>query len=121
MKLLLLLLCYVTRCFILSSLWEDPGFVLFEAALSNTPIISSNCRNGPVEIINNEKNGFLYSNNNLEDLVNKYDQFKSTDEGELKTKLISAKKYIKKGDIFQVVLSQRFEAKLTKKHQQLKQ
>ena len=26
-------------CFILTSLWEDPGFVLIEAALSNTLII----------------------------------------------------------------------------------
>ena len=35
--------------FILSSLWEDPGFVLIEAAISNTFIISSDCKNGPRE------------------------------------------------------------------------
>ena len=35
------------ECFILTSLWEDPGFVIVEAALSNIPIISSNCPNGP--------------------------------------------------------------------------
>ena len=34
-------------CFILTSLWEDPGFVLIEAGLSNLAVISSNCRNGP--------------------------------------------------------------------------
>ena len=31
-----------------------------------------------------------------------------------KKMVLKAKKYIKKGDIFQVVLSQRFEARLTK-------
>ncbi len=35
------------ECFILTSLWEDPGFVIVEAALSNVPIISSDCPNGP--------------------------------------------------------------------------
>ena len=39
-----------SNCFILTSLWEDPGFVILEAALSNTFVISSNCPNGPDEI-----------------------------------------------------------------------
>ena len=88
------------ECFILSSLWEDPGFVLFEAALSNTPIISSNCRNGHLDIMDNEKNGFLFDNNNVEDLVDKYNQFKLLNEFEVKKKSISAKKYIKKYTIY---------------------
>ena len=33
--------------FILSSLWEDPGFVLVEAGYSNTIVLSSDCPNGP--------------------------------------------------------------------------
>jgi glycosyltransferase involved in cell wall biosynthesis len=37
---------------ILSSLWEDPGFVLIEAAFCNLFIISSNCKNGPTEFLN---------------------------------------------------------------------
>ena len=41
-------------CFILSSLWEDPGFVLAEAGIMNTNIISSDCPNGPKEIICNK-------------------------------------------------------------------
>ena len=32
------------EAFILSSLWEDPGFVLVEASYSNTTVISSNCK-----------------------------------------------------------------------------
>ncbi len=61
-------------CFILSSLWEDPGFVILEAALSNTFIISSNCPNGPNEILSYGQNGFLFRNNNLSDLLNKFDK-----------------------------------------------
>ena len=73
-------------CFILTSLWEDPGFTLLEAALSNTSIISSNCPNGPNEILSDGQNGFLFENNNLSDLLNKFDEFKNSTENELNKK-----------------------------------
>ena len=82
-------------CFILTSLWEDPGFVLVEAALANTLIISSNCPNGPNEILSNGQNGFLFKNNNLSDLLNKFDEFKNSTEDELNKKKLFAKKKIK--------------------------
>ena len=82
-------------CFILTSLWEDPGFVLIEAALANTLIISSNCPNGPNEILSNGQNGFLFQNNNLSELLNKFDEFKNLTEEELNKKKIFAKKQIK--------------------------
>ena len=82
-------------CFILSSLWEDPGFVILEAALSNTFIISSNCPNGPNEILFNGRNGFLFQNNNLSGLLNKFDEFKKLNEDELNKKKLFAKKEIK--------------------------
>ena len=70
---------YLARaeCFILTSLWEDPGFVLAEAALTGIPIISSECPNGPKEIIQN--NGFLFRNNDLDEFLNtnKKDIFKN--------------------------------------------
>ena len=50
------------ECFILSSRWEDPGFVLVEASFLNVPKISSNCKNGPSEILENGKGGFLFEN-----------------------------------------------------------
>ena len=40
--------------FILSSLWEDPGFVLIEAAFCRSPVITSDCHSGPKEIIEDE-------------------------------------------------------------------
>ena len=87
-------------CFVLSSLWEDPGFVLLEAGLSNTIVISSNCNNGPEEILEKGKNGFLFQNNNLEDFLNKFEEFKKADNKQLESKKKSLKKYIKKFTLY---------------------
>ena len=38
------------KAFILSSLWEDPGFVIIESAMNNLFVISSDCKNGPKRI-----------------------------------------------------------------------
>lgn len=53
--------------FILSSLWEDPGFVLIESAACNKAILSSNCSSGPKEFLNNEERGYVYEKNNIND------------------------------------------------------
>jgi len=87
-------------CFILTSLWEDPGFVILEAALSNVLIISSNCPNGPNEILSGGDNGFLFENNSLPDLLNKFDEFKNLSVDELNKKKILAKKQIKMFTLF---------------------
>ena len=83
-------------CFILTSLWEDPGFVILEAALSDTLIISSECPNGPNEILSNGQNGFLFKSNEISDLLNKFDKFKESTKDELKKKKYFAKKQAKK-------------------------
>jgi len=83
-----------SECFILTSLWEDPGFVIVEAALSNIPIISSNCPNGPKEIVKN--NGFLFKNNNLQDLLFKFDEFIKTDSEKIYKNKVEIKKRIKR-------------------------
>ena len=49
--------------YILPSLWEDPGFVIIEAALCNLPIISSNCSNGPKEFLMDGNAGDLFESN----------------------------------------------------------
>ena len=87
------------ECFILTSLWEDPGFVIVEAALSNIPIISSNCPNGPEEII--EKNGYLFENNNLENLLKKFDEFYTEDKDTIYKNKLILKKRIKKFSMFE--------------------
>ncbi len=52
-----------SEIFILSSLWEEVGFVMVEAAMNNLYIISSDCPNGPVEFLNLGKNGILFKSN----------------------------------------------------------
>ena len=56
-------------CFVLSSLWEDPGFVIIEAAMNNTVILSTNCDSGPRELLKNKENSFVFNNNNKESLL----------------------------------------------------
>ena len=47
-----------SNLFILSSLWEELGFVIVEAAFKNLFIVSSNCPNGPSEFIEKIKEEF---------------------------------------------------------------
>ena len=79
------------EAFILSSLWEDPGFVLIEAAFNNSFVISSDCKNGPKEFLQNGKAGILFEsnkNNALFDALTSY----ITQKPNLKAKKILAKK-----------------------------
>ena len=48
-----------SKGFILTSLWEDPGFVLVEASYCRNPVLSSNSWPGPVELIKNDFNGII--------------------------------------------------------------
>jgi len=57
--------------FILSSIYEGLPNVLLEAQYLKKIIISSNCSTGPKEILLNGKAGFLFKNNNLNDLCKK--------------------------------------------------
>ena len=87
---------YLARaeCFILTSLWEDPGFVLAEAALTGIPIISSECPNGPKEIIQN--NGFLFRNNDLDDLLIRFREFLNANKKDIFKNKVILKKRIRK-------------------------
>jgi len=58
------------EAFILSSLWEEVGFAMVEAALSNLFIISSNCPNGPTEFLSEGKYGILFKNDERGELSN---------------------------------------------------
>lgn len=86
-------------CFLLTSRWEDPGFVLIEAASTKTPLISSDCKNGPKEFINNDKGGYLYQNYNLKSFENKFSEFmndRSENKKKLNSKILYAFKEVKK-------------------------
>jgi glycosyltransferase involved in cell wall biosynthesis len=74
-----------------SSLWEDPGFVMIEAAACNTFVISSDCPSGPQEFIGTDS-GILFKNNNIESLEQKILEFLSLNKTEISRKKINAKK-----------------------------
>lgn len=84
-----------SKAFVLSSLWEDPGFVLIEAAFCNLNLISSDCPNGPSELMNNGKNGFMYKSNNKEDFLIKFNEYLLADNRDLFRKKLAIKKSLK--------------------------
>jgi glycosyltransferase involved in cell wall biosynthesis len=75
--------------FILSSLWEDPGFVLIEAGACKIPVFSSDCLEGPKEIIKDNINGILFKSNDLNDFLKNFERFNDIiNNKDLKKKLI---------------------------------
>lgn len=76
---------------ILSSKYEGMGNVLVEAITLNTPVISSNCKAGPSEILLHGKGGYLFEVSNFKDLSNKIIKY-FKNKKILKKKLNIAKK-----------------------------
>ena len=89
-----------SKAFILSSLWEDPGFVMIEAALCNSLVISSDCKNGPKEFLINGKAGMLFENNAEGKLYEALEQFKISNKLDIVKKKVLAKKYCSKFTMF---------------------
>jgi glycosyltransferase involved in cell wall biosynthesis len=88
------------RAVIISSLWEDPGAVMIEAAFCNTTIISSNCPNGPNEFISNNQGGYLFESNKLNSLENSINIFLNDSQKQIFKKKIFAKKKSKNYTIY---------------------
>jgi glycosyltransferase involved in cell wall biosynthesis len=76
------------KAVIVPSLWEDPGFVMVEAAFNLVPLIVSDCPSGPKEFVDKDKNGYLFNSNNEKSLIIKINKFE-------KNKTIIIKKKIK--------------------------
>ena len=57
---------------ICTSLWEEPGFVIQEAAACKKIILTSNCYSGPSEFLNHGKNGYVFKNNDKESFVKNF-------------------------------------------------
>ena len=81
-----------SKCFILSSLWEEVGFVMVEASFCNNFIISSNCKNGPEEFLDNGLGGLIFNNNEKNELCKKLIEFKKLNDATILEKKILAKK-----------------------------
>ena len=93
-----------SKAFILSSKWEEVGLVIVEAAMCNSFVISSNCKNGPEEFLYNGKAGLLFENNVENKLFQKLVQFKKLTKGQILEKKVLAKKNCKKFSMFRVSL-----------------
>ena len=93
-----------STAFILTSHWEDPGFVLIEAAFCRTFIISSNCKNGPLEFIG-RKGGLLYEEGNIEDFKAKFYKFINLNNYEIQQIKLNALKQTKNFTIFRHFLN----------------
>ena len=89
-----------SKFFILPSLWEDPGFVILEAAFLNKTIFSSDCPNGPIEILDNGKNGFLFESNSSDSFQKKFEDLLSTSNSDILRKKVKLKKKSKEFTLF---------------------
>ena len=86
--------------FILSSLWEEVGFVIVEAALCNSFVVSSNCPNGPREFLDNGKRGILFESNKESALNESLKNFSKMEKNIIFQKKVKLKKEAKKYTIF---------------------
>ena len=57
---------------ICTSLWEEPGFIIQEAASCKKIILTSNCFSGPEEFLDYGKNGYTFQNNNGESFIENF-------------------------------------------------
>ena len=80
-----------SKCVILSSIWEEVGFVIVEASFFIFFIISSNCKNGPEEFLKSGKAGLIYNSNIEDKLFEKLVEFKN-----LTKKIVYEKKLLAK-------------------------
>jgi glycosyltransferase involved in cell wall biosynthesis len=88
---------YKANYFLLSSLWEDPGFVLIEAAFCRVSIISSNFDGAFKEFFSLSPIGIVYDLNIKDDIINKIIFFETLSDREKnifkKNALILSKKF----------------------------
>ena len=88
-----------SKCLVLTSLWEDPGFVLVEAGYNNCQVVSSNCPNGPNEIVSDD-GGYLFKSNDPKSLVNTIRSFYNDSNKNKLSKKVKLKKRLKNFTFF---------------------
>tara|TARA_Y100000590_G_scaffold213372_1_gene241758 strand:- start:21451 stop:22590 length:1140 start_codon:yes stop_codon:yes gene_type:complete len=93
---------YVSRskCFISSSLYEDPGFSIIEAGSLNKIVIAADSNTGPSEILDHSTRGFLFKNDDWRSLAEKFFEFYNSSEDILYKKKIKMKKYCRNFTFF---------------------
>ena len=92
------------RALILSSLWEEVGFVIVEAAFCNLFVISSDCPNGPKEFLAGGNAGYLFQSNKKNELKKMIEKFDSEKQN-LDKMRINAKRNTLKYSLFRHYLN----------------
>ena len=91
---------YNSKGLIVSSLWEDPGFVIIEAGMTKSFILSSNCLNGPKDLIKDNFNGILFESNDKKSFIEKFKIFSKLDKIDNKDLLFNNLKTSKKFTLY---------------------
>jgi glycosyltransferase involved in cell wall biosynthesis len=86
---------YRSNLYISTSSWEEPGHTLIESGYLNVPVLTSNCPNGPDEIIIDGYNGLKYELGNISDFLNKLKIFNNLEKQSRKILAINLKKIVK--------------------------
>ena len=81
-----------SKALIMTSKWEDPGFVMIESASVNTIVISSDCPSGPKEFIDKEKCGYIFQSGNKQSFIKAMNRFLKDDHIAIYVKKYFAKK-----------------------------
>ena len=89
-----------SKGFILSSIWEEVGFVIVEAAFCNSLVISSNCKNGPDEFLQNGEAGLIFCSDVKNKLCEKLLEYKKLNKNQISKKKLLAKKNCSKFTMF---------------------
>ena len=83
-----------------TSLWEDPGAVMIESSFCKKPVISSNCPNGPEEFLSYGKGGYLFLNDDIQDLQKQIEIFLNDEKKNIMYKVLLSKKNSKNYTMF---------------------
>ena len=91
---------FTATCAEVKFLYWVNGFVIVEAALNNTFVISSDCPNGPREFLENGQNGILFKSNIKNELFKSFEKYLTMEKKEIYQKKIRLKNNSKKYTIF---------------------
>ena len=86
--------------YVSTSSWEGSSLSMIDSAFIGLPILCSDCPTGRKEFIGNNKRGYIFQDSNQSDFLEKFDQMFSDTPKKTRSKLLEAKKEIKKFTLF---------------------
>ena len=90
---------------ICTSLWEEPGFVIQEAAACKKIILTSDCYTGPAEFVNYGETGYVFKSNDQKSFIKNFEKLfkqKNYHQTKIKKNYKKTKLYTKKNFIMEI-------------------